>query len=190
MELVGQSDQARIHPDIVERTPCDVLAVDYYDPQWFPLYFFAENAHFPNFRVLLIGMEETPEVFLEAVRGGVSGYLLKDVAANEVLAAIRSVAKGEAVCPPKLCASLFQSVAQAPRPANEKTNAARAALTIRQRQLMELVAKGLTNKEIAAQLNLSEFTVRNHIHRILKQVDVTTRHEAVDAVMARSATNS
>ena len=56
-------------------------------------------------------------------------------------------------------------------------------LTLRQRQLVNLVAKGLTNKEIAAQLNLSEFTVRNHIHRILKQVDVRTRREVVGAVL-------
>jgi DNA-binding NarL/FixJ family response regulator len=58
----------------------------------------------------------------------------------------------------------------------------RADLTLRQRQLVNLVAKGLTNKEIAAQLNLSEFTVRNHIHRIMKQVDVGSRREAVKVV--------
>jgi DNA-binding CsgD family transcriptional regulator len=61
-----------------------------------------------------------------------------------------------------------------------------ANLTLRQRELMNLVAKGLTNKEIAAHLNLSEFTVRNHIHRILKQADVRTRQEAVNALLARA----
>jgi DNA-binding NarL/FixJ family response regulator len=57
-------------------------------------------------------------------------------------------------------------------------------LTLRQQQLVSLVAKGLTNKEIASHLNLSEFTVRNHIHRILKQVDVGSRCEAVEAIRA------
>jgi two-component system response regulator DesR len=57
-------------------------------------------------------------------------------------------------------------------------------LTLRQQQLVSLVAKGLTNKEIASHLNLSEFTVRNHIHRILKQVDAGSRSEAVETIRA------
>ena len=60
----------------------------------------------------------------------------------------------------------------------------RPDLTVRQQQLVALVAKGLTNKEIASHLNLSEFTVRNHIHRILKQVDAETRSEAVETIRA------
>ncbi len=58
------------------------------------------------------------------------------------------------------------------------------SLTIRQQQLVSLVAKGFTNKEIASQLNLSEFTIKNHIHRIMKQVEAETRHEAVEVVRA------
>jgi DNA-binding NarL/FixJ family response regulator len=57
-------------------------------------------------------------------------------------------------------------------------------LTLRQQQLVTLVAKGLTNKEIASHLNLSEFTVRNHIHNILKQVDASSRSEAVETIRA------
>jgi DNA-binding NarL/FixJ family response regulator len=59
---------------------------------------------------------------------------------------------------------------------------------MRQQQLVALVAKGLTNKEIASRLNLSEFTVRNHIHRILKQVDAGSRSEAVDVIRASGYT--
>jgi DNA-binding NarL/FixJ family response regulator len=65
-----------------------------------------------------------------------------------------------------------------------KRSAPRPDLTMRQQQLMALVAKGLTNKEIASSLNLSEFTVRNHIHRILKQVDAGSRSEAVQTIRA------
>jgi len=57
-------------------------------------------------------------------------------------------------------------------------------LTIRQQQLISLVAKGLTNKEIALRLNLSEFTIKNHMHRIMKQVEAESRHEAVQAARA------
>jgi len=65
-----------------------------------------------------------------------------------------------------------------------KRSARRPDLTLRQQQLMALVAKSLTNKEIASQLNLSEFTVRNHIHRILKQVDAGNRSEAMETIRA------
>ena len=71
-----------------------------------------------------------------------------------------------------------------------KRPARRPDLTLRQQQLVALVAKGLTNKEIASRLNLSEFTVRNHIHRILKQVDAESRSQAVDVIRASGYTIS
>jgi DNA-binding NarL/FixJ family response regulator len=108
---------------------------------------------------------------------------LKEASASDVISAVKAAMRLEATCPPRLCHTLFQFVAQtAEQPQSAQP---RLDLTLRQLQLVELVAKGLTNKEIAAQLNLSEFTVRNHIHRILKQADVGSRHEAVEAVRAK-----
>jgi DNA-binding NarL/FixJ family response regulator len=135
--------------------------------------------------LVLIGMEEDEEQFLTAVRSGVSGYLLNDASANDVVAAVRAVARGEAVCPPRLCLTLFRCVARATKemPAKARRGALHG-LTIRQQQLISLVAKGLTNKEIASHLNLSEFTIKNHLHRIMKQVEAESRHEVVEAVRA------
>ena len=121
---------------------------------------------------------------MAAVRSGVMGYLLKDASAAELVAAVRAVHRGEAVCPPQLCSRLFRFVAHIIEEMPVKRSAPRPDLTIRQQQLMVLVAKGLTNKEIASHLNLSEFTVRNHIHRILKQVDAGSRSEAVETIRA------
>jgi len=109
---------------------------------------------------------------------------LKDASSADVVAAVRAVFRGEAVCPPQLCHTLFRFVAQMAREMPIQSSASRPDLTLRQQQLVALVAKGLTNKEIAARLNLSEFTVRNHIHRILKQVDAGSRSEAVEAIRA------
>jgi DNA-binding NarL/FixJ family response regulator len=135
--------------------------------------------------VVLIGMEEDEQQFLKAVRSGVSGYLLNDASASDVVAAIRAVARGEAVCPPRLCLALFRSVARPDRESPTRVKQrSRQGLTIHQQQLISLVAKGLTNKEIAARMNLSEFTVKNHIHRIMKQVEAESRHEAVEAARA------
>jgi DNA-binding NarL/FixJ family response regulator len=186
--IVGQGNRETVTPEEVLESSCTVLALDFADANWLPSRFFS-NHPCPagaRFRALLVGMEDDQKQFLFAVRAGASGYMLKDASASEVVAAVRSAIRGEAVCPPRLCASLFQWVSQLPETGSPEPANVQANLTLRQRELMNLVAKGLTNKEIAAHLNLSEFTVRNHIHRILKQADVRTRREAVDALLARA----
>jgi two-component system nitrate/nitrite response regulator NarL len=135
--------------------------------------------------VVLIGMEEDEGQFLLAVRSGVSGYLLNDASASDVVTAVRAAARGEAVCPPRMCLALFHAVARLARATPPRTKRrSLPGLTLRQQQLISLVAKGLTNKEIASRLNLSEFTIKNHMHRIMKQVEAVSRHEAVEAARA------
>jgi DNA-binding NarL/FixJ family response regulator len=127
-------------------------------------------------------MDEDPDVFLRAVRQGVAGYVLKNASAADLLEAVRAVAQGEAACPSQFCKVLFRSLAAGSTKVKGESTPASFALTPRQRELMSLVETGLSNKEIAAQLNLSEFTVKNHLHRIMKQVDADTRYEAVTAI--------
>jgi len=182
--IVGQGNQDDTTPQDLLNAECAVLALDFTNPHWLPSRFFCDHPQpvSRQFKALLVGMESDLRQFLDAVRAGVTGYMLKDASAGEVVAAIRAAVRGEAVCPPRLCAALFHWVSQLPE-SNPVEPGAPPNLTLRQRQLVGLVAKGLTNKEIAAHLNLSEFTVRNHIHRILKQVDVRTRREAVEALL-------
>ncbi|MGB2629079.1 MAG: response regulator transcription factor, partial [Candidatus Acidiferrum sp.] len=116
----------------------------------------------PDIRILLFGMDEDPGTFLHAVQLGVRGYVLKDASAAEIVAAVRAVARGEASCPPRLCLTLIQNIASEFRLKRKNASLLRTdknGLTHRQLQLMNLVAQGLTNKEIAAHVNLSEFTV-------------------------------
>jgi DNA-binding NarL/FixJ family response regulator len=132
-------------------------------------------------------MDEDTDSFLRAVRCGVRGYVLREASSAEIITAVRGVVQGEAICPPRLCMALFEFVAQASRHIPgmiDQRAGIKLGLTYRQRQLMALVARGLTNKEIAANLNLSEFTVKNHIHRIMKQVRAENRQEAADVVRA------
>jgi two-component system, NarL family, nitrate/nitrite response regulator NarL len=145
----------------------------------------------PDIKVLLFGMDEDPEVFLRAVRLGVNGYVLKNASAAELFDAVRLVAQGDAVCPVKFCKVLFQAIADFDqKTVTSDERASRFVLTQRQRQLMSLVAMGLSNKEIAVNLNLSEFTVKNHIYRIMKQVDAQNRHEAVTLIRASASGSS
>lgn len=182
-QVLAQGDLNSPPPQESLDEQCDILALDFFDPRRLPSFFSADAVPACRCRTVLIGMDDDSTQFLEAVRAGVSVYLLKDASATDVIAGIRAAYRGEAICPPKLCAALFGSFAQSAREGQVRNLPARRPdLTLRQRQLVNLVAKGLTNKEIAVQLNLSEFTVRNHIHRIMKQVDVGSRREAVKVV--------
>src|SRR6266481_2546563 len=165
-------------------TQFDVLVIDSFQVMWPAAKIAREPGGRPSFKAILIGMEPDEDLFIAAVRSGVMGYLLNDASAADLVAAVRAVYRGEAVCPPQLCSTLFRFVAHVVDEIPVKRSAPRPDLTLRQQQLIALVAKGLTNKEIASQLNLSEFTVRNHIHRILKQVDAGSRGEAVETIRA------
>jgi DNA-binding NarL/FixJ family response regulator len=138
----------------------------------------------PNLRVVMIGMDDEPDLFLRAVRAGVVGYVLKDASAMDVVAAVRAAAHEEAVCPPKLCHALFKQVSsQASAPSvRVRLN---FGLTRREQQLVPMIARGLTNKEIASQLNLSEQTIKNHVHRMLQKVGVRDRLSVVELLRDR-----
>jgi len=182
--VVGYDEPADATSYQVLESPFDVLLIDSFQTTCPTAKIVRETGGKAAYKAVLIGMEPDEELFMAAVRSGVMGYLLKDASAAELVAAVRAVYRGEAVCPPQLCATLFRFVAHVVEETPVKRTASKPDLTLRQQQLVTLVAKGLTNKEIASQLNLSEFTVRNHIHRILKQVDAGSRSEAVETIRA------
>jgi DNA-binding NarL/FixJ family response regulator len=134
----------------------------------------------PGLKVLMIGMEPDKEAFLRAVRNGAVGYLLKDASAMEVVTAVRSAVSNEAVCPASLCLTLFEYVAKQCTTMPNFQIRASLGLTRREQQLVQMIGLGLTNKEIAAQLNLSEQTVKNHVHRMLRKAGASDRLAVVE----------
>src|SRR5690242_12783810 len=181
--VVAQSGLSEAAPHQLLDSRSEVLVTDSFAAAWLPGNLADQNGA-ARPRAVLIGMEMEEQQFLASVRAGVTGYLLEDASASEVEEAVRAVFRGEAVCPPQLCCTLFRFVAQAAKELPLHCPASRPNLTLRQQQLFALVAKGLTNKEIASHLKVSEFTVRNHIHRILKQVGAGSRSEAVVTIRA------
>jgi|ERR1700724_2592022 DNA-binding NarL/FixJ family response regulator len=139
----------------------------------------------PNLKVVMFGMDCDREKFLLAVNRGIVGYVLKDASAHELADAIRSVAGGEAVCPPILCRALFDCVARSGSWEPGVQVRKNLGFTRRQQQLIQLVSEGLTNKEIATQLYLSEQTVKNHLRRTLRKIGATDRLEAVEFCRAQ-----
>lgn len=165
----------------VAESDCDVLVLDC-SPDASSYFDFLREAgqRAPRCKVIMVGMKEEEDLFLKAVRAGAAGYLLKDASAMDVAAAVRAVAQGEAACPPRLCLSLFRYVARE-RPAVPNIRVQlELGLTRREQQLLPLIAQGLTNKEIATHLSLSEQTVKNHIHRMLHKVGASDRLTIVE----------
>ena len=165
--------------------PCDVVVLDSMDALRVIGQRAAAVESLRKVKMVLFGVEDNPECFLQAVRLGACGYLPNDASSAQMLMAVRNVMHGEAICSPKLCKSLFEYVARGfPLDSGNLVRCGHAAndLTCRQRQLMGLVAKGMTNKEIAASLHLSEFTVKNHIRRVMLHLRAGSRHQAVDVI--------
>lgn len=144
----------------------------------------------PETRVLVLTTFDLDEHAMDALRAGASGFLLKDAPAEELISAVRHVASGDAVLAPATTARLVQHfVDAAPKPASEgsasegsaSASARFASLTDREREVTRLIARGLTNPEIAAELFLSETTIKTHVRAILRKLGARDRIQIVIA---------
>ncbi len=133
------------------------------------------RARLPKMRILLIGMTKDNAEFLRCVRAGISGYMLPEASADEVIEGIRAVQDGKAVCPGALCTALFRYFEGEASGLPCASLQQRLGLTRREQQLIPLIAKGLTNKEIANHFCLSEQTVKNHLYRMKHKIGAGDR---------------
>ena len=178
--VVGAATYSPAVPDSIVAVSARVLLFDPVDPSASLSLVRSIRETLPGLRIVLLGMEPNSELFLDAVREGVAGYLLKDATAADVAAAVRSVANNCAICPPELCQALFDYVSQQRGGFPNFFIKQQFGLTRREQQLVEMIGRGFTNKEIASDLGLSEQTVKNHIHRVLRKVGVRDRFSAVE----------
>jgi two-component system, NarL family, response regulator DevR len=181
-QAMGSTSRAEVVNSRADVLVLDSLEFLLEDP---PL-FSETGAHDRMIKCVLVAMEDDQDHFVTAIRRGALGYVLQDASAIDVLSAIRTVAEGEAVCPPRYARLLFDLVAtQAEQLPNSRKHAKRG-LTRREQHLIPLIGRGLSNKEIANHLGLSEQTVKNHIHRILRKVGVSDRLSAFEACQIRT----
>jgi DNA-binding NarL/FixJ family response regulator len=136
------------------------------------------TAAHPDVRVLVLTTFDLDEYAFGALRAGASGFLLKDVRPAELVAAIRTVAAGDAVVSPRVTRRLLEEYAQV-LPASGDRYPQLAALTDREREVLVQVARGLSNAEIAASLYVSEATVKSHVGRILSKLALRDRVQVV-----------
>jgi DNA-binding NarL/FixJ family response regulator len=129
----------------------------------------------PNTRVIGMGLIPSQQDIIEFVEAGASGFLLKDATIEEVLRTIRSVALGIKVLPPPLTGMLFTHVVDQALQKGKGAVIDAVRMTKREREVIALIAEGLSNKEIARRLNLSTYTIKSHIHNILEKMALHSR---------------
>jgi DNA-binding NarL/FixJ family response regulator len=130
-------------------------------------------------KILILTTFGLDEYVVESLRAGASGFLLKDAPPEDLVEAIRIVAAGEALLAPSVTRRLLDRVASRLPSASEGTNPALSELTEREMEVLKLVARGLSNAEIAEKLVVSETTVKTHVSRVLSKLDLRDRVQAV-----------
>jgi DNA-binding NarL/FixJ family response regulator len=130
-------------------------------------------------KVLILTTFGLDEYVVEALRAGASGFLLKDAPPEDLVEAIKIVAAGEALLAPSITRRLLDRVATRLPPATDAAIPALAELTDREMEVLKLVARGLSNAEIAEKLVVSETTVKTHVSRVLAKLDIRDRVQAV-----------
>lgn len=141
------------------------------------------RAVLPETKVIMLTVSDLEEDLYDAVRAGVNGYLLKEVAIEEVADAVRAVAAGHSLVSPSMASKLFSEFNALAQRAEERHRALSPRLTARELEVLRFVAKGLSNREIGVELYIAENTVKNHVRNILEKLQLHSRMEAVVYVM-------
>ncbi len=132
----------------------------------------------PDVRVVVLTMYEEEEYIFDLVKTGVSGYLLKNSDSAQIVKAIRAAAKGESFLHPTIAGKILTEFSHMAEGRGKKTTKGKSDLTEREHGVLEYIAEGKTNKEIANALGISEKTVKNHVRNIFHKMDVVDRTQA------------
>jgi DNA-binding NarL/FixJ family response regulator len=133
----------------------------------------------PGTQVLMLTVSDAEDDLYESVKAGANGYLLKEVAIEEIAETVRAIAQFQAVVSPSMTTKLLAEFRSLARRASEREELAPPGLTGREMQVLALMAQSRSNKDIAATLFISENTVKNHVRNILEKLHLHSRMEAV-----------
>jgi DNA-binding NarL/FixJ family response regulator len=129
----------------------------------------------PRTKIILMDLVPVNDEIVDYVNAGVCGFVLKDASFAEFVSTIRSVAGGEKVLPPRLTESLFSQIAKAADPRARSHVLEDVRMTRREREVIELIGEGLSNKEIATRLNIATHTVKSHVRNVMEKLALHTR---------------
>jgi DNA-binding NarL/FixJ family response regulator len=179
IEIVGQASTGREAVERACRVAPDVVLMDVRMPDLDGISATRElSLASPGARVLILTTFEQDDYVFGALRAGASGFLLKRARPEELIAAVHTVAAGEALLSPSVTRRVIDRMAQQPTP--ELADQAKLdALTPREREVLECIARGMSNREIAAALVVEESTIRTHVKRVLTKLELRDRVQAV-----------
>lgn len=175
-DVVGEASSAREALDLVASLRPDVVVMDIRLPGTSGIEACEQivNEH-PNTKVIMLTSYAEDEMLFSAIRAGASGYILKQIGSDDLVKAIESVGRGEALLDPAVTQRVFQEVRRAVK---EEEASAFSHLSQQEKHVLLLVSEGKTNREIAKNLFLGEGTVRNYVSSILSKLSVNNRAEA------------
>lgn len=181
MDVVGEADGGATATALAVDTTPDVILMDIRMPEVDGLEATRRiRAALPDGpRILILTTFDLDEYVYSALRAGASGFLLKDTLAADLLSAIRVVARGDAIVAPPTTRRLIERHIGASGDPPPRTEAELRVLTEREREVLELIARGQSNTEIAGRLFLTEGTVKGHVSRILAKLGLRDRVQAV-----------
>jgi two-component system NarL family response regulator len=133
----------------------------------------------PSTKILMLTVSDDEDDLYEAIKAGANGYLLKEISVEEVAEAIRAVVQGQSLISPSMASKLLNEFNSLAKKAEERQQYPAPTLTSRELEVLKLVAKGMSNREIADGLFISENTVKNHVRNILEKLHLHSRMEAV-----------
>lgn len=175
-EVVAEAGTANEAIEMVEKHHPDVVLMDVRLPGPSGIEACEEiTRRWPDVRVVILTSYAEDEMLFSAIRAGASGYVLKQIGAEGLIAAIEAACRGEALLDPAVTQRVFQEVR---RSVKEEEEAAFSSLSQQEKNVLALVSEGLTNREIAEALFLGEGTVRNYVSSILSKLGVSNRAEA------------
>jgi len=180
IEVVGEAENGEEAVGKAEDLAPDVVLMDVRMPKVNGIEAArAIRAMAPSTRILMLTVSDEEEDLYEAIKAGANGYLLKEISVEEVAEAIRAVVQGQSLISPSMASKLLSEFNSLVRRAEEKPQFPAPALTSRELEVLKLVAKGMSNREIADELFISENTVKNHVRNILEKLHLHSRMQAV-----------